>query len=262
MMFPGEITLPYDNLEDIVPKSADSEECQFELLSEEDLLSRPKGDEEIVFPKDYSAFHADFLKIVERMRSYELVGATEGYKKERLATRTSEKMMIAVDTSWVPDVQRNSSQFSALVRKLGGLEQLGAVEVVCGQGEALVASLSNMVDKNKTAEWKNVIILAGDKTLKTDGFQRLLSGSADDNKPFVAGIAAKDLKDDSYIRLVEMLTMAVRMARDPELIASSAWVGVDKQNNRYVIFIPRAEAIALEKLQEIYKAQAKVLSAA
>jgi len=81
-------------------------------------------------------------------------------------------------------------------------------------------------------------------------------------KVFFAAVDAANLADDSYVRLMEMLTIAMRMAYGPEGIVLSPNVSVIQgEGGRNFIFIPMPEAQPIDP-RSIYRAQISILHSA
>lgn len=113
---------------------------------------------------------------------------------------------------------------------------------------------------------KNVVVLASEDTIARDEFAPIRAkDNSDTDKAFFVGVDASELKDDSYIRLMEILTMAVRMALGQEPISDirdHPWIKMPPENIkniRTVIFTLRAEKIDFRDLVKIYDAQKQIL---
>jgi hypothetical protein len=177
--------------------------------------------------------------------------------------RRGEKIILALETDWIPKEHRVYIQ--QLIQELGKLEGYGAIEVVRSSAGDLAGALSQKIseeEKRGIAREKvlsNVVVLAGEETIENNKFLKEIKGKA-----FMAGVDASKLEGETFVRLIEMITMAVRSALDQDLIYRHSNIEIkypDEGDKRTVIFIPRAEKVKAETLQSIYDIQKKILAA-
>ncbi|MGB3082943.1 MAG: hypothetical protein WBB86_08180, partial [Candidatus Omnitrophota bacterium] len=175
-----------------------------------------------------------------------------------------QKIILALETDWIPEEQQTFIR--TLVQELDKLEGKGPIEVVRASKSDLAVQLEEKIEEEKARGiahedvLKNVVVLAGEDTIRTDRFLQTIKGEA-----FMAGVNASQLTGDSYVRILEMITMAVRSATGQELISRHYGIEVkypDEYDPRTVIFIPRAEKVDPESRTKIYDKQRKLLSAA
>ena len=170
------------------------------------------------------------------------------------------KIVLALETDWVPGEQEPLIQ--KLVQEVGKLTDAGTVEVVRGSPDELAAKLNAVIERDNVP-LKNVIVLGSMLTIARSEFEAIRATSeTDTNKAFMVGVDTQELTGDSYVRLLEMITMAVRMAFDQKPISDHPAIEVITMNPRLVVFIPRAEPMDLDAIKRIYDSQAKILSAA
>jgi hypothetical protein len=98
-----------------------------------------------------------------------------------------------------------------------------------------------------------VIVLAGKDTAESADFA-LLRGP--DGNAFVVGVDNQELEANSYIRLMEMLTIALKLSAGKEVSIDNAHITIteDKEYHIY-IFLPHAEPMNYEDLKVVYEAQ-------
>ena len=78
----------------------------------------------------------------------------------------------------------------------------------------------------------------------------------DEEKAFVVGVDSQELTTDSYIRLMEMLTLALKLSAGLEISLDNAHITITKDNERHrYIFLPHAEPMDYEQLKMIYEVQ-------
>ena len=84
-----------------------------------------------------------------------------------------------------------------------------------------------------------------------------LKGTQQEAGAFFAGVELpEDFPPNGYIRLVEMLTMAVNLAFGEKVAqADHPYIKFQKIGDRSYIFIPKAKAYDYEVLQELYRLQ-------
>ena len=171
-----------------------------------------------------------------------------------------QKMVLALETDWIPEEQKVFIQ--QLVQSLEELGVKDTVRIVRGTGDTLATNLMKAVEE-ENAPLQNVIVLASQGTLEKEEFDPIRAKHDNDtNKAFLAGVDAGSLRGDSYIRLLEMVTMAVRMANGQRPVSEHHNIEVIRKNSRTFIFIPRAEPLDYDHLKKIYDSQMKILAAA
>ena len=119
----------------------------------------------------------------------------------RKAKREDQKLLIGLETDWIPGLDKKRSlQSSAIyalikeIRTMGdALRSMGLdnVEVISGSGNDLAGIILDRADKTHTS-LHNVVVMASKDTINSENFSRLRS--ADElNRPFLAGIDPTDL---------------------------------------------------------------------
>ena len=175
-----------------------------------------------------------------------------------------QKIIIGFDTSWIPGLDSEQgmaiqSLLSEIYRltKADGLEN---IIVVRGKGAGLASTILKRAQETGTP-LSNVVVLGSETTVQSDEFFELRSTDTE-KKAFLAGVNPKNLTENSYIRVLEMLTLAVKLAfgeidsvLDPQIAAS-------KLGPRLWIFIPEAEPFDFKELKQRYDNQFQALVAA
>lgn len=112
------------------------------------------------------------------------------------------------------------------------------------------------INAEKAKEGKagaKVVVLAGENTVKSDEFAGL---RADEKNAFVVGVNNQELTTDSYIRLMEMLSLALKLSAGLEISLDNAHITITKDNGLHIyIFLPHAEPMDYERLKVIYEVQ-------
>ena len=194
---------------------------------------------------------ADWAKAVIREASSRPTGKTA---KDKAA-----KTVIAIDTGWIPVEQQTFVR--GLVREVGKLELPGYIKVIRGDTGTIAREPAEMVEDGLVRR-KDIVILAGKDALEKDAFSAVKSGGENNtDSAFLAGVDPKNLTGNSYIRLMEMLTMALRMASGKAGHSDHTGITVMRKNSRTAIFIPKAELLDVLMIEKIYNAQKKALVA-
>ncbi|MBF0252642.1 MAG: HAD-IA family hydrolase [Candidatus Omnitrophica bacterium] len=199
--------------------------------------------------------------------------------KARAAKTMDQKVVIGLDQSWIPGMQKGDWQnqtMRPLLRELLRLEDtlrgLGIenVKVVVSEGDELageVLSAMNVEDGSSLNDttFDNVIILAAKEVVEAESFGVIRDGK-NNEKPFIAGIDAtqlhkeykESLDEQLYASIIEMITLTLEASVGVDVSESSLVSKVDMQNN-IIIFMPRVEVIKYEILRERYRRYIKFL---
>ena len=216
---------------------------------------------------DLKDVKGEIFKITQRKWAHTLrYNLVRSGRPERIKAEDG-KIILAVETDpWVPGSQKDYVQ--TLVQDLEKLneDERKTVRIIRGTKAELAAKLQKAIEEEK-APLKNVVILADQKTLtQEEYFKKMLEmDNSQEDRPFLAGVNASELEEDSYVRLLEMITMAVRMAFDQDPMSDHAEIRVspfNEINSRAVIFTPEAEPLNLQHLKEIYDIQRRIATRA
>ena len=133
------------------------------------------------------------------------------------AAREESRIIIGIETSaWMPHEQADDMQaLSSAVRRFADtLTRRGVVDnvkVVLGNRETLLGNIAN----EKPAAGDKVVVLGSEGTLTSDDFRTL-------ENAFLACIDTGRLDGSDYIDLMQMLSVAIRLALGKDDIASVA----------------------------------------
>ncbi|MBD3379184.1 MAG: hypothetical protein GF408_01835 [Candidatus Omnitrophica bacterium] len=181
------------------------------------------------------------------------------FSAARTAPAVNGKVLIAVETSWIPSSQKPYAQ-KLLVELERNLPENCAI--IRGSGRSFYGSLSDKISGGSISP-ENVVIL-GNVLHKDNGFSENISGRGPE-VPFTAWIDGSRLDDNCYVRLFEMMLIAGRYAftgkwdrrRHP-------FIGVEMIGRRAIVLTPLPDAAPIDPqhLKEIYKALLKALRSA
>lgn len=187
----------------------------------------------------------------------------EGAKKR---IETGQKKMLILGTDWIKDKQLMLLQ--PLIQKLKQLGDEGAVNVVWqrpGESDEDFASRAITEKSKLKVKVKDVVIMGSVKTVSQTVFDGMRGrDDEDENSAFFIGVDGKKLESDSFVRLLEMVTLAMRMASG-HTPSGHPQIRVGKVGFRSALFIliPDAEKIdPKEAIENPYEGQLRIIKAA
>ncbi|MCK4852267.1 MAG: hypothetical protein KAS86_04050 [Candidatus Omnitrophica bacterium] len=179
------------------------------------------------------------------------------------AKKRDENVIIGIDTSWIPATQIAAIQ--GLLSRLNNLSRgkgLGNITIKRSSGEALAGVLAKEIGKKKTS-LSNVVILGDRKVLGSKAFDAFREPDAEKEAAFFAEIALpEDFPENSYIRLLDMLTIALKLAFGEPVSPEHPFMDIVRGGRRTFRFIPRAEPFEFEELRNLYEIQRQAIAAA
>ncbi|MFH1877285.1 MAG: hypothetical protein ABH883_00555 [Candidatus Omnitrophota bacterium] len=184
---------------------------------------------------------------------------TAGLARE---TRETPPVIIGIETGWIPETQKLLiKSLLQRVEKLNG----GKFHVVFGTSETITGKIISALAEEEGASIRNTAILVNASSLENikDQFTSYCASRGMENEqPLLAGIDPRNLTDNSYIRLLEMLSLTIRMSRGQDNIPPHPWISIKNKDPRTYIFTPQADPLDLEALKHIYRSQARTLLSA
>ena len=168
----------------------------------------------------------------------------------------SQPIIIALGTSWIKGYEKGRSlQYNALNPLIASLRtycEARGIPLIVDDDDKLLAHINT--ERAKEGKYgAKVVVLAGKDTAASDDFAPLRN---DGKNAFVVGIDNQELTADSYIRLMEMLTIALKLSVGLEISLDNAHITITKDNEHHIyIFLPHAEPMDYERLKSIYRVQ-------
>ena len=185
----------------------------------------------------------------ERALAEQLIGII------KLAQAKEEKrpFIVALGTSWLDDYDVRGLTHDAmngLVIELRNFCESKGIAFLDRKDDALLGAIHEARIGKENAR---VVILAGQKTLPEADRDSLLS----DPNTFLAAVDTGNMVSREYIRLVEMLGMAINLAFDRVIAYDSKNIDVDPKSKNFCIFIPRALPVDYKAIEPktFYKVQ-------
>lgn len=168
----------------------------------------------------------------------------------------SQPIIVALGTSWIKGYEKGRYlQYDALNPLVGSIRtycESKGIPFIVEEDDKLLAHINAERAKEGKADAK-VVVLAGKDTVTTDDFATLRN---DRENAIVVGVDNQELTTDSYIRLMEMLTLALKLFAGLEISLDNAHITITKDNERHLyIFLPHAEPMDYEQLKMLYEVQ-------
>jgi len=208
---------------------------------------------EKVDPKVVEKAKEEEAHIQELFETFRLVIDAEAKKRADEGRDKSEKDVIALGTSWIKGYGnielRQARWLMALVCKLRGYK---GFEFVVDDD----ADLAGKIEKVRKGNAK-VIVLAGQTAISGASFEKLRN----DTNVVMAAIAnEKELTENSYYRIPEMLNLLLKLAYKDVFHIQDANLNIDPnirvtRSGSVYLFFPPAKAEDPEQLELIYKFQ-------
>jgi hypothetical protein len=178
--------------------------------------------------------------------------------KIRARAAEAEKKMIIVgmDLSWVPEEQARIIQ--PALNAVKDLSRHGIfinIIIVRGKGNTLAEEVLKESSKAKLKP-SRVIVLANGATAFGDVFTAFKDTDVEE-KLLLVGVSPTNILKNNYIRIFDMLNMALSLAFNETRSARNPFIDVvlDPNNRRIIHFIPRSEPLSYEKLENVYYLQ-------
>lgn len=206
---------------------------------------------------EVNAIKIKIYEVTESKWPWIMVNSLDKAIRDRASGDRANKVRIAIETDWVPLGQQAGMQ--VLMQKLREMDLDGKVEVVMKEkGES--AEDFAVRSKAEGVRPENIIVLASQGAIED-----IFKEDPDFGKAFLAGVDASRLNDNCYIRIMEMLAIAIRMSSGQTMFRdhSKIDIAVDPNNPRIVKFMPKAEPFNWNTdVRDVYKAQLQALVAA
>lgn len=168
----------------------------------------------------------------------------------------TQPLIVALGTSWIKGYEKGRYlQYDALNPLIGSLRtycESKGIPFIVDTDDKLLAQINTERAKDGRSGAK-VVVLASKDTVASDEFTTLRN---DQKNAFVVGVDNQELTTDSYIRLMEMLTIALKLSAGLEISLNNDHMTITKDNERHLyIFLPHAEPMDYERLKVIYEVQ-------
>jgi chromosome segregation ATPase len=186
----------------------------------------------------------------------------------RKAKRSGTKLVIGIETGWIPGYENGKFQYGAINPLVREIEKLGRVfrsmgldnvVILHSDGDVLVDEILNETDSDRLSE---VVVLASTETIRSSNFD-VLRSSKDRIKAFLAEVDPTALREyydtnrESFerqiaIEFIGMLSITLELAAGNEAPNLPIVAEYDK-DLRTVTFLPQPMPMEYEQLIHFYK---------
>jgi hypothetical protein len=163
------------------------------------------------------------------------------------AEQQAQPVIVAIGTSWITGYAADAGLYRNALNPLIS-NMANRPQFIVGDDESLLAEIKKKMGESGF-ENARVIVIAGEETITKD-----LAKELDNGKNILLGVDNSYLTEDSYVRIMEMLEIAAKLAIDPDTPPESPNMPIEKRGNFWV-FVPKAEPMNYELLKPIYEAQ-------
>ena len=168
----------------------------------------------------------------------------------------AQPLIIALGTGWIKGYEKGRYlQYDALNPLIGSLRaycESKGIPFIVDDDDKLPARINAERDREGKAGAK-VIVLAGKDAAASDEFTALRN---DEKNSFVVGVDNNELTTDSYIRLMEMLTIALKLSAGLEVSQDATPIKIMKDDKLHIyILIPPARPMDYEQQKAVYEVQ-------
>lgn len=229
----------------------------------EEALEEVKDIDDLEYERSFKLARKKVYGLAEVRWAYSFLNSVGlGFFNKKEAQEEKKKIVLAIETDWIPKAQKILIQ--ELLQEIRKLDKSGTIKIVTSDSKNLSEDLKGAISK-ENIPYKNVVILASQSTVEDGGLSWIKAiNDTDEASAFLVGVNPMKLRDDSYIRLLEMLTMALRMSQGEMPLSSHSKIEVFMKNARLFTFIPMPEATPLdiETIKMLYRSQTEPIAAA
>ncbi|MFH1412267.1 MAG: hypothetical protein ABIG55_06425, partial [Candidatus Omnitrophota bacterium] len=174
----------------------------------------------------------------------------------KLINTESERkgLTFMLGTSWIKGyVEDRYLQYDALNPLISDVRRFCAdkgIPFITKEDKDLISAINEARVRDKDAK---IVVLAGKDIIEDKEFKDIVN----DDKIFFAGVDNSRLTTDSYMRLMEMMTLTLKLAfnKPVDLDNPNILIEKSKKFTNVYVFVPDAEPMDYERLKEIYRAQ-------
>ena len=167
---------------------------------------------------------------------------------------------IALGTSWMKGYRQGSMQHNVLNPLISAIRTHCAgkgIQLIVGSDETVAEEIKTLKERTPGARG---IVLAGESTISVvEEYLREMSLENDENM-FLAGVDSSNMTENNYIRLMEMLAVALEAFRSGETDETyfrekHPRLGITFKSRRRITFEPDAERMDIDDQRTLYDFQ-------
>ena len=174
----------------------------------------------------------------------------------------SGNLIVALGTSWIKGYERNDDgrsfkyeqgkDLNELIVKIRGYCSSKGIPFIDDDDDKLLKRINDeKVAKGMPSA--KVVVLAGKETVGSTEFEALRN---DEKNAFVVGVDNLELAPDSYVRLMEMLTITLKLSVGLEVPQNATPIAIEWDDKlKFYILIPSAEKMDYEQSSPAYMKQ-------
>jgi radical SAM superfamily enzyme YgiQ (UPF0313 family) len=220
------------------------------------VLKGHRDGQNYITPESERIYTTNFQDTLTYIQAQSAFASTSQLEKSSADKPQSQPLIVALGTSWIKGYEKGRYlQYDALNPLIGNIrsycESKGIPFVIDDDDKLLTRINAERAKEGK--QGAKVVVLAGKDTVASDEFAPFRN---DQKNAFVVGVDNQELTTDSYIRLMEMLTLALKLSVGFEISQDSTPIKIVKDDKLHIyIFIPHAEPMDYEQLKMIYEVQ-------
>ncbi len=181
----------------------------------------------------------------------------------------NEDIIIGIDVSLIP-IEQRGSVINGLLNRLSHLRDekgFGNIIIRCEEGVALAGVIKEEIRKERKegrdVPMSNIILLGSGNVFEEKDFDRFRESSKPEEHAFFAEVDKENIKSNSYIRLISMLTIAVKLAFGETVLAGDhpnvRFSKKTPDNSRYYTVELDAEPFDYAVLKKMYQLQRNLI---
>ncbi len=171
--------------------------------------------------------------------------------------KPGEKVIFALGTDWIRGYEKKGSLqhqvLNRLIMALRGFCKSQNIIFIDREDKDLLTAVKTEKAKKGNEDAK-VIVLSHENTVTSGEFEALRK----DKDIFLAGVDNRNLTENTYSYIMEMLTLAFELAFDPGIDSGDFGITVKKDErfpDIYIFILPKAIPVEFEELRERYRTQ-------
>ncbi|MFH1836814.1 MAG: hypothetical protein ABH862_01690 [Candidatus Omnitrophota bacterium] len=217
---------------------------------EEAIEKCKKEIKEIIFQKRDALNAGGFIEIIEEKALNAFLGG--------------QKIVIAVDESWIPLVQKECMQeLLPELQRISSKRGFENIIFVRENGTELAGVLNEVIEK-ENVNLSDVIILGGVDILRSKKFEDFkIDEDKEEGAFFVEIVMQEHSKGYGYIKLLDLIRFSIRVAFDEDLSTKNPYIDIIHANaeQRFILLAPIPDiSVEIDELGKIYDAQARAIA--
>ncbi|MFH1878261.1 MAG: sensor histidine kinase [Candidatus Omnitrophota bacterium] len=218
------------------------------------------GQHDEIYAPDITEENRHAAELVETLKMAEIEASYEKTEQDKTRHR-----IIALDTSWIPSGTQGIQDLVNEIRRMSSPENgFENISFVRGKGGDLYENIFDRIEqiektKNIKIDLSDILIIGGKDTLSLRKFSNMKSTDTV-KRSFMISVDPSHINENNYIRLVRMLTAAVRLHKGEISSVNIPGLKANKTGPDLWDFIPEISPEKIGGFAEIYKSQKEIIS--